>query len=183
MALSAYKCWILLASVLMTLDGVVAIEPCLSAAPPGSRKKAKPPVEQPLVSKRPVPTTSPKVKARNLSRTESGKSLSTKEQIQAPSDRTPLKIRRRPRAGGRFRPSTVVEPKTSFSYHGILEQPQRYNTSRDRRTARAPHPLAEELLGDHFNELDKNRDGVIDPFERILGRLHIDRDMTNRQWE
>jgi hypothetical protein len=44
-------------------------------------------------------------------------------------------------------------------------------------------PLAGELQLDHFTELDRNHDGAIDPFERALGRLDLDRDLHSRQWE
>jgi hypothetical protein len=82
------------------------------------------------------------------------------------------------------RPSpAVVEPKPDLSYHGILEQPQRYDPSRDRRAGRPPNPQAGEILHDHFQELDKNHDGMIDPFERAFGRLDMNRDVSNYQWE
>ncbi|MBH0193842.1 MAG: hypothetical protein HP492_19125 [Nitrospira sp.] len=69
------------------------------------------------------------------------------------------------------------------AYYGLLEQSQRYNPGQDRGTGRVLHPGAGELLPDHFLELDRNSDGVIDPFERAVSRLHIDRDLSNRHWE
>lgn len=67
----------------------------------------------------------------------------------------------------------------SLAYHGILEQPQRYDPSRKSERA-ALTPEARELHMDHFQELDRNRDGVLDPLERAVGRLDIERDMNNR---
>lgn len=70
-----------------------------------------------------------------------------------------------------------------LTHYGILEQPGRYNLGRDPRTGRVLNPQAGELLQDHFLELDRNRDGAIDPFERALGRPDIDRDLNHRQRE
>jgi hypothetical protein len=69
------------------------------------------------------------------------------------------------------------------AYYGLLEQSQRYNPEQDRGTGRVLNPQAGELVPDHFLELDRNSDGVIDPFERAVSRLHIDRDLPNRHWE
>lgn len=83
----------------------------------------------------------------------------------------------------KLRPLAAVQPKPGLSYHGMLEQPRRYDPGHTRRNGAVPNPLAGDVLHDHFEELDKNRDGMIDPFERALGRLDIERDLTNRQWE
>ena len=80
------------------------------------------------------------------------------------------------------RPLATVLPKPDLSYHGILEHPQRYDPSLQRHKGAPHNPQAGELLHDHFQELDKNHDGVLDPFERALGRLDMDRDLSNRQW-
>jgi hypothetical protein len=78
----------------------------------------------------------------------------------------------------------MLKPKPDLSYHGILYRPQRYDPSRGhRRTGGAPNPHAGELVHDHFLELDRNRDGSIDPMERTLGRLDLDRDLANRRWK
>ena len=183
MASGPYKCRLFLAGVLMTLGSFGELEPSVSAAPAKSKKEAKAPVVQTPVLNRPVPTTRQKVDARKLSRTESDWNVAAKAQGQTPSDRAPLKIRRHQKTRGKLRSQAIVESKPNLSYYGILEQPQRYDPSRDRRTGRAPNPQAGELLHDHFQELDKNHDGMIDPFERAVSRLDIDRDLSNRQWE
>jgi hypothetical protein len=81
------------------------------------------------------------------------------------------------------RPPATVQPKLDLSYHGILEHPQRYDPRLQRHNGAPHNPQASELLHDHFQELDKNHDGVLDPFERALGRLDMDRDLSNRQWD
>lgn len=78
----------------------------------------------------------------------------------------------------------VVEPQplipANVAHFGMLEQPRRYDYGRDRRTGRVIVPQAGGSLHDHFPELDQNHDGVIDPFERAVGRLDIEHDATNR---
>ena len=76
-----------------------------------------------------------------------------------------------------------VQPKPDLSYYGMLEEPRRHNPSRHQRKGAIPYQQAGELGYDHFQELDKNRDGVIDPLERATGRLDIDLDLANRQRE
>jgi hypothetical protein len=94
-----------------------------------------------------------------------------------------------PRKTGRHRRAmkkaqTRLQAKADRSYHGLLHQPRRYDPSQGRRgSGGAPNPHAVELLHDHFQELDKNRDGVIDPFERVSGRLDSDRDLANHRWQ
>jgi hypothetical protein len=167
----------------VTLGGFGELETLVLAASAKSKKDAKPPVVQPLAPDRQVSITPPKMVAKQQARTEPRKPVAVVTQGQTPSDRAPRKIRRHRKAGVKWRPPVIVQPKPDLSYHGILEQPQRYNPSRDRRAGRAPNPQAAEILHDHFQELDKNRDGMIDPFERAFGRLDMDRDVSNHQWE
>lgn len=178
-----YTCGLLLAGVLVTLGGFGELAPLVLAAPAKSKNEVKPPVVQPLPPDRQVPAKLPKVGAKQPARIESSKTVAAASQGQTPSDRAPRKIRRHQKAGKKWRPPAILKPKPDLSYHGILEQPQRYDPSRDRRTGRAPNPQAGEILHDHFQELDKNHDGMIDPFERAFGRLDMDRDLSNRQWE
>jgi len=183
MASRPYRCGILLVGVLTTLGSLGELAPSLSAAAAKSKKEAKLPMVEPIVSDRSVPTTRQKVEARKLAKTESGKSVAVTSQGQTPSERTSRKTRRHQKARAKIHPPAIVQPKPNLSYYGILEQPQRYDPSRDRQTGRVLNPFAGELLHDHFQELDKNHDGVIDPLERALGRLDIDRDVNNRQWK
>lgn len=183
MAVRPYKCRILLAGVLITLGGFGDVDSSVLAAPAKSKKESKPSVVQPRRPDQPVPATLPNVVAKKPARIESGKHMAPESQERTPSDKDPRKIRRHQKAGKKLRPPAVIQPRPNFSYHGILEQPQRYDPSRDRRAGRAPNPRTSELLHDHFQELDKNHDGMIDPFERAFGRLDIDRDLSNRQWE
>ncbi|NOS76747.1 MAG: EF-hand domain-containing protein [Nitrospira sp.] len=89
---------------------------------------------------------------------------------------------RRARAVKPLRPQATLTPKPDVSYHGMLQQPQRYTPHYEQGKGRVPNPNAGALLHEHFQELDKNRDGSIDPFERALGRLDLDRDLADHQW-
>ncbi|HEV8620161.1 MAG TPA: hypothetical protein VGQ79_03970 [Nitrospiraceae bacterium] len=75
----------------------------------------------------------------------------------------------------------VVQPRTDLMYHGMLESPQRYDPRRNHLGAGVPDPHTPELTHDHFQELDRNQDGTIDPVERAFGRLDMDRDLQDRQ--
>jgi len=183
MASRSYTCGLLLAGVLVTLGGFGELEPLVLAAPAKSKKDVKVPVAQPIAPDRQAPAKLPKVGAKQPARTESSRTVAAASQGQPPSDRASRKIRRHKKAGKKWRPPAIVQPKPDLSYYGILEQPQRYDPSRDRRAGRAPNPRAGEILHDHFQELDKNHDGMIDPFERAFGRLDMDRDVSNHQWE
>lgn len=88
---------------------------------------------------------------------------------------------RHSKAGKPLRPQATIAPKPDLSYHGILEQPQRYAPQYERSKGGVPNPNTRVLLHDHFQELDRNRDGTIDPFERALGRLDMDHDLADRQ--
>ena len=79
-------------------------------------------------------------------------------------------------------PSGAGRKMQDLAYYGILEPPQRYDPVRRLRKSQgaAPNPEARDLQVEHFQELDRNQDGVIDPLERAVGRLDIERDMSNR---
>ena len=79
-------------------------------------------------------------------------------------------------------PKAVVQPRTDLMYHGMLESPQRYDPRRNHHVgAGVPDPYNPELTLDHFQELDHNQDGSIDPVERVFGRLDMDRDFHDRR--
>ena len=78
-------------------------------------------------------------------------------------------------------PKAVVQPRTDLMYHGMLESPQRYDPRRNHLGAGVPDPHTPELTHDHFQELDRNQDGKIDPVERVFGRLDMDRDLSTHQ--
>ncbi len=79
-------------------------------------------------------------------------------------------------------PKAVVMPSIDLMYHGMLESPQRYDPRRNHRVgAGISDPHNPELTHDHFQELDRNQDGSIDPVERVFGRLDMDRDLYDRR--
>jgi len=78
-------------------------------------------------------------------------------------------------------PKAVVQPRIDLMYHGILESSQRYDPRRNHRGAGVLDPHNPELTHDHFQELDRNQDGAIDPVERTFGRPDMDRDLSGRR--
>ena len=183
MASHPYICGLLLGGVLVTLGGFGELAPLVLAAPAKLKKDAKAPVAHPIAPDQQAPPTLPKVGVKQPARTESSKTVAAASQGKTLSARATRKIRRHKKVGKKWSPPAIVQPKPDLSYYGILEQPQRYDPSRNRRAGRAPNPQASEILHDHFQELDKNHDGMIDPFERAFGRLDMDRDVSNHQWE
>jgi hypothetical protein len=81
----------------------------------------------------------------------------------------------------RVTPKAVVQPRTDLMYHGMLESPQRYDPRRNHLGAGVLDPHNPELTHDHFQELDRNQDGQIDPVERTFGRPDMDRDLHDRR--
>ena len=79
------------------------------------------------------------------------------------------------------RPKAVVQPRTDLMYYGMLESPQRYDPRRNHFGGGVPDPNMFELTHDHFQELDRNQDGAIDPVERTFGRPDMDRDLHDRR--
>ncbi len=163
----------------LTLSGLSAGSSALADAK--SKKDAKPLVISPS-----VPDQPPSKSARPQAAKPSGKAapnLSAERQNKKSPEQNFRKARRQKHVGKKACPQASVRVKPDLSYHGMLKQPQRYDPSPSRRKGGAPNPQAGDLLHDHFQELDKNRDGMIDPFERALGRLDIDRDLANRLWD
>src|SRR5215475_9951510 len=78
-------------------------------------------------------------------------------------------------------PKAAVQPRTDLTYYGVLEDSQRYDPRPNSRMAGVPSPQTSDLTHDHFQELDRNQDGKIDPVERAFGRIDMDRDLHNRQ--
>jgi hypothetical protein len=111
------------------------------------------------------------------------KSPALEKSMGSTKDQPARRAHRRARGAKRLRPQATLTPKPDVSYHGMLEQPQRYAPQHQHSRGGVPNPNAGALLHDHFQELDKNRDGSIDPFERAFGRLDMDRDLADRQWQ
>lgn len=102
--------------------------------------------------------------------------------VQADLKLTRLKNSRHMKVHKKEMPKAVVAPSIDLMYHGMLESPQRYDPRRNHRVgAGTPDPHNPELAHDHFQELDRNQDGSIDPVERVFGRLDMDRDLYDRR--
>jgi hypothetical protein len=85
------------------------------------------------------------------------------------------------KASKKIAPKAEVRPRVDLTHHGLLEDSQRYDPRPNSHTAGVPHPGTSELIYEHFQELDRNQDGKVDPIERAFGRLDIDRDLQNSQ--
>ena len=134
-----------------------------------SRKSALPPNE--LASNRMKDKHNPGETLRRPSKEK------TTEHLAKPRTHQPRKANTKSKA------RATIKPRTDLMYHGILEDPSRYDPRQNHQTAGAPDPQTPELTHDHFQELDRNRDGKIDPVERVFGRLDMDRDLSQRQWQ
>jgi hypothetical protein len=77
-------------------------------------------------------------------------------------------------------PKAVVQSRTDLIHYGMLEDSQRYDPRPHTDSAAVRSPQTPELTHDHFQELDRNQDGMIDPVERALGRIDMDRDLHSR---
>lgn len=103
------------------------------------------------------------------------------KQTTTESKATGRKGHRQVKISKKISPKAVVQPRTDLMYHGMLESPQRYDPRRSHLGTGVPDPYNPELTHDHFQELDRNQDGSIDPVERTFGRLDMDRDLHNRR--
>lgn len=101
--------------------------------------------------------------------------------VPAELKQTSPKSPRRMKVHRKRAPIAVVQPRTDLMYHGMLESPQRYDPRRNHLGAGIPDPYNPELTHDHFQELDRNQDGTIDPVERTFGRPDMDRDRYDRR--
>jgi len=171
-----YRQWLLVVPVALILSGIGAMDPSMLAA---SAKKKEP--KQPDAPVAPV-TGSPRVL--KASRAQSGiqpqgridKNLEV-EPAKKPADQAGGRARRRFKRSKKQRPQATGHAKPDLSYHGILERPNRYDPRQDHRKRGTPNPHIGDVLHDHFQELDKNHDGAIDPIERAIGRIDLDRDL------
>lgn len=172
---------------LITLSALWGPELSQSATRVISKKQVKPTLVRPLVPGKSVPATRRKLESKNLSSASSGKGAAAQAKEPSTSARAPKKTDTHEKSKGRRQSAAPVQSQSDVEMHladyGILERPRRYDPGRNRRTGRVLDPQAGELMQDHFLELDRNRDGVIDPFERTLGRLDIDRDLNHRRRE
>jgi hypothetical protein len=104
------------------------------------------------------------------------------KQMPSVSKATGRKGHRQVKVSKQITPKALVQPRTDLAYHGMLEDSQRYDPRPPSRTAGVPNPQTPDLTHDHFQELDRNQDGKIDPVERAFGRLDMDRDLGDRQF-
>jgi hypothetical protein len=103
------------------------------------------------------------------------KRMATEAKTIVPKSRHHVKVHKK------TAPKAVVQPRTDLMHYGVLENSQRYDPRPNPHHAGVPNPQTVDLTHDHFQELDRNQDGKIDPVERAFGRIDMDRDLHNRQ--
>jgi hypothetical protein len=134
------------------------------------------------------PSTVPSERPRKSAATATITTMSPmrSERLDAPSKpsmvgvRSKLKQHRLVPARKKIVPKAVVQPRTNLIPYGVLENAQRYDPGFPAGSAGVPHPQTVDLTHDHFQELDRNQDGKIDPVERAFGRIDMDRDLQTR---
>jgi hypothetical protein len=138
---------------------------------PSSKQSQKPPVNTHVKKSvgRADPGLSPDVPPVQIKR------------VPTESKTTARKGREQVRVHKKVVPKAVVQPRTDLMYYGVLEDSQRYDPRPNPHHAGVPNPQTVDLTHDHFQELDRNQDGRIDPVERAFGRIDMDRDLHNRQ--
>ena len=170
---------------------VVALVGAIVDQAPAAQKKNKE-QSQPSASKQSHKPSPGQVRSSTRSRTrKTTVPIGSKQQSEvvrrqakqdpAVSKGLPRKGSRSVRASKKTRLRAEVRSRTDLMYHGLLEDSRRYDPRPNYRTAGVQNPQARNLTQDHFQELDQNQDGKIDPIERAFGRLDIDRDLHNRQ--
>lgn len=177
MNISQHRQRILVELAALIVCGVITIDASTLAASKRWEKETK----QPVV---PTPATADSQRSPKTSRIQSGiqsrermgKDLAVKS-AQKPSNRAVGPANRRVKDNKKHRPQATVKAKPDLSYHGILQRPQRYAPRKDHSKGGSPNPHIGDVLHDHFQELDKNHDGAIDPIERATGRIDLDRDL------
>lgn len=156
-----------------------------SAAPAESKKETKPSPVRPLVSDQSAPATGPKPEDKKPQKPASDKAVADNMKKPSSSARASKKSSRHQKSKGKAKPPILVESQPdipmNLAHYGRLERPRRYDPGYDRRAGSVLNPMGRKLLYDHFLELDRNHDGLIDPFERAGSRLHIDRDLPTRR--
>ncbi|HXX76749.1 MAG TPA: EF-hand domain-containing protein [Nitrospiraceae bacterium] len=183
--------------------GFILLSVCLSAisceillvdAPAGTRQQNdQAPTESSGQLKKPLPSaTLKKPTKQKIGQASPGtraqEHLSNTLQHPAKEDATEGQKKARPlhrkgKGSKKAKTQAVITSRTDLTYHGILQDPSRYDPRHNRHTAGTPDPQTPELTHDHFQELDRNGDGKIDPVEKAFGRLDMDRDLSARHWQ
>ena len=161
-----HRQWILVVLAALIWSGIGAMDPSALEASVKWKKETKQPAAPSAAA-----TGSPR--APKASRAQSG----IQPQGRMGKSLAVGQAHRRLKGSKKQRLQATVQAKPDLSYHGILERPQRYDPRRDHRKGIGLSPQIGDVLHDHFQELDRNRDGAIDPIERVTGRTNLDRDL------
>jgi hypothetical protein len=134
---------------------------------PASEAQSQRSLAKPMPAAQPLPS-------------ESRTSGLQKKSAQAEASSLGRKSRRSVKASRKTAAKAVVQPRTDLIPYAMLEDAQRYDPRPRAVSAGVPSPQRLDLTHDHFQELDRNQDGKIDPVERAFGRIDMDRDLHTR---
>jgi hypothetical protein len=177
MNISQHKKWILVELAALIVCGVITIDTSTLAASKRWEKETKQPVvRNPAAADSQRSPEPSRIQPRIQSRERMRKDLATKS-AQKPSNRAVGPANRRVKDNKKHRPQATVETKPDLSYQGILQRPQRYTPRKNHPKGGSLNPHIGDVLYNHFQELDKNHDGAIDPIERATSRIDLDRDL------
>ncbi len=172
-AISRVFCWSLVLAAFVMAEAVAGVpaktkaEKSQTSVPAASTKSPKP-----TKRSKPATTKSPRQSAAKQRQREN-----------VPSAQPAVRSRKSGHRAKRNKRPAVVEPTEDHSYLGVVRRPYRYNPHSAGHMGVPAAVHSRDLIHDHFQELDKNRDGVIDPMEHAAGRLDMDRDSPRRGWK
>jgi len=176
MNVSHHRQWILVVFAALILSALGAVDPSALLASVKKKEAKQPATPSTEAIGSPRAPTAPRIQSGVQPQGRIEKSLA-EEPAKNPVDQSGGQAHRRLKGSKKQRPQARVEAKPDLSYHGLLERPQRYDPRRGHRKGGGQNPQIGDVLHDHFQELDKNHDGVIDPIERVTGRTNLDRDL------
>ena len=153
----------------------------------GTQKTAKELATRDVVAKSVSPSREPSQKPASKLVPSTGPQRAAKAVQKPPKQAPSAQLKPMPSKGRlqvkvrkKVTPKAVVQPRTDLIHFGMLEDSQRYDPRPHNDSAAVRSPQTPELTHDHFQELDRNQDGLIDPVERTFGRIDMDRDLHTR---
>jgi hypothetical protein len=180
----AGSCWLLLSTI--SIEEIRAEQNTskarISSDIPAKTSRHSPEAKQ---KNKPLPAAGetvrpllPEVKSASLPKIKSVKTMSPESANAARKPQRVIKASKKT-----SRKAVIVQPRTDLMPYGVLVDTQRYDPRPHDQAAGVPNPQTPDLTYDHFQELDRNQDGKIDPVERAFSRIDMDRDLHTRTFK